>query len=103
MLQVAYEDCHVESEKLKVALTAAQNENARQAGLIQDLENDLMRLQSGGKTPGNAGRSVAGDEFEDLAEVSAGQGNGTPQGRALGIPILPSRSARVSTADPAVP
>lgn len=87
----------MEREELKVALTAAQSEDARQAGLIQALENDLMRLQSGGKTPGTSGPSVLGDDFEDLTEMSGGKGNETPHGRALGIPLLNSRSAKVST------
>lgn len=97
-MQVACEDCHLENEKLNAALSAVQLENTRQAGLIQDLENDLMRLQSGGKTPGNNTRSVSGEDYEDLAEVSSSKGNETPHGRALGIPLLPVRSSRVSTA-----
>lgn len=97
-MQAAYEDCHLENEKMNAAFLAVQLENTRQAGLIQDLENDLMRLQSGVKTPGKHTRSASGEDYEDLAEVSSTTGNETPHGRASGIALLPVRSSRVSTA-----
>jgi hypothetical protein len=75
---------------------ATQNENARQSTLIETLENDLIRMQMGGKAAGKA----LGSDRPPIDDNYGGIANTTPsdfghRAENMSLSGLPSRLSKV--------